>query len=115
MNKICRNCGNSEVNGAEFYKRTGNICKPCFNRYRSNQQKQNRIKAVAYKGGECQLCGYNKCMDALCFHHLDPENKDTAFKYMRSWSWDRIVAEIDTCMLVCANCHAELHANEQTI
>lgn len=32
--------------------------------------------AVAYKGGKCQCCGYNKYIGALKFHHVDPAQKD---------------------------------------
>jgi hypothetical protein len=43
--------------------------------------------AIAYKGGECSICGYNKCVAALEFHHLNPSEKDftiSAKGYTRS-------------------------------
>lgn len=67
--------------------------------------------AVAYKGGKCQVCGYNKCVGALEFHHINSEEKDfgvSAKGYTRSW--DKVREEIDKCVLVCANCHREIHA-----
>lgn len=67
-----------------------------------------KIKAVNYKGGKCQHCGYNKSVKAMQFHHLDPKEKDFAIsKYSKSW--ETIVTELDKCILLCANCHAEEH------
>jgi hypothetical protein len=66
-------------------------------------------RAVAHKGGACERCGYNKCINALDFHHLDPTTKEVENEF-RSWSWERILLEIDKCILVCANCHREIHA-----
>ena len=47
-----------------------------------------REMAVGYKGGSCEVCGYNRCIEALEFHHLDPTKKDfgiSAKGYSRSW------------------------------
>lgn len=69
--------------------------------------------SLEYKGGACQVCGYNKCENALVFHHIEPGAKDfgvSAKGYTRSW--DRIKAEIDKCVLLCSNCHAEVHARQ---
>ena len=69
--------------------------------------------AVTYKGGKCEKCGYNKCIAALDFHHLNPLEKDFSIGnkgYTRSW--ENIKKEIDKCILVCANCHREIHSNE---
>lgn len=66
-------------------------------------------QAVEYKGGCCSICGYNKCIGALDFHHTDPTQKDADFTQMKNWSWDRIQKEVDKCILVCSNCHREIH------
>ncbi len=68
-----------------------------------------KIKLIAYKGGKCSICGYNKdCPSAYCFHHTDPNTKDfTISKY--AGSFEKIKLEADKCILVCANCHAEEH------
>lgn len=72
---------------------------------------RQRIKqqAVAYKGGHCQVCGYDRCIQALQFHHLDATQKDFSVSG-KTMAWERIREEIDKCVLLCANCHAELHA-----
>ena len=67
-----------------------------------------KMKLVEYKGGKCEKCGYNKCIDALEFHHLDPNEKDFTIGG-KSWSFNRLKSEADKCILVCANCHREIH------
>lgn len=67
--------------------------------------------AVEHAGGKCKLCGYNRDVSALEFHHLDSSQKDFAIGqkgYTRSW--EKVRAEVDKCILVCANCHREIHS-----
>ena len=71
-------------------------------------RKRTKKKLIEYKGGKCELCGYNKCDSALQFHHKDPTEKDFSISG-RSLSFDRLKEEVDKCMLVCSNCHAEIH------
>ncbi len=64
-------------------------------------------------GGKCILCGYNKCNDALEFHHIDPNVKETHWGSMRAniKSLKEIVREMKKCALVCSNCHKEIHSS----
>ena len=64
---------------------------------------------VKYKGGKCKICGYNKCMRALEFHHLDPSKKDFHPSKCLTKSMSLLKEEADKCILVCSNCHAEIH------
>jgi len=73
-----------------------------------------KIQAIEYKGGKCK-CGYNKCHNALQFHHRDPTNKDSDWRYLRKRSWDFIKTELDKCDLLCANCHAEVHHDDDKL
>lgn len=66
-------------------------------------------KAVEYKGGNCFVCGYNRCIKALEFHHTNPEEKDFTLGTNTNRSWEKVKLEIDKCVLVCANCHREIH------
>ena len=72
-------------------------------------RQRTKLRAVAYKGGRCQRCGYDRCIQALQFHHMDPTQKDFTISG-KTMAWERIQDELDKCLLLCANCHAELHA-----
>ena len=74
------------------------------------RRKKIRLMAVEYKGGRCGRCGYDRCMEALEFHHRDPLRKDFSISekgYTRSWVSVR--RELDKCEILCANCHRETH------
>lgn len=70
---------------------------------------KTKEKAVEYKGGKCVKCGYDKCVKALEFHHLDPNEKDFGISINCNRAWEKIKIELDKCILVCANCHREIH------
>lgn len=65
-------------------------------------------RAVAHLGGRCTVCGYDKCPSAFDFHHIDPDEKD--FVISSKTSWEAIEPELKKCVLLCANCHREVHA-----
>jgi len=73
------------------------------------RRKSLRAQAVEYKGGKCMFCGYNKCREALDFHHIDKKKFGLSEKGMTR-SWEKTKEELDKCILVCANCHREIHA-----
>jgi hypothetical protein len=75
------------------------------------RRRKIREMAVAYKGSQCQICEYDRCPAALEFHHPDPKQKDFSISGDGSTrSWERVKKEIEKCVLVCANCHREIHA-----
>jgi hypothetical protein len=93
-------------------------CSPSFNDNKSRAASITAIRhaikkqLVKYKGGKCEICGYNKCIGALQFHHIDENEKDfeIAALYNRGhYDIEPIYKEIDKCQLLCANCHAEKH------
>lgn len=71
-------------------------------------RKKTKKKLIDYKGGKCELCGYSRCERALEFHHTNPNEKDFSISG-RSLSFDKLKKEVDKCMLVCSNCHSEIH------
>ena len=71
-------------------------------------RKRTKQRLIEYKGGECELCGYKKCNRALQFHHLNPEEKDFSISG-KSFSFDKLKDEVKKCILVCSNCHSEIH------
>jgi hypothetical protein len=75
------------------------------------RRKKIRRMSVEYKGGKCKRCGYDRCIEALEFHHTDPTKKDfNVSQYGYTRSWKRVVEELGKCIMLCANCHRELHA-----
>lgn len=77
----------------------------------NKRRKKMKHIAVDYKGGKCQICNYNKSIEALDFHHLDASKKDFAISNSgHCKSWEKVKAELDKCICVCANCHREIHA-----
>ena len=114
----------------ELYKQLGNIKKVAKQMHISYDRLRNVIvsdkitpkkrdtslyrrevkrKLIEYKGGKCQICGYNRCQEALEFHHLDPSQKDFTISGGTK-SFESLKPEVDKCILVCANCHREIHA-----
>ena len=62
----------------------------------------------------CEDCGESHiaCLD---FHHRDPKEKEIEVSIMvrKGMSLDRIMKEIEKCMVLCRNCHAKLHYQER--
>jgi transposase-like protein len=93
--------------------------------YRCLRCRQERVTArrrdmkailVEEAGGACVICGYDRCVSALQFHHLDRSIKSFALsKEGSSRSLAAMRAEASKCCLVCANCHAEIEAGVQTL
>lgn len=79
----------------------------------ATNKRRRRLKKlmVDYKGGKCQFCGYSKYIGALDFHHVNPATKDFGLSMDQIYrSWKVTINEIDKCVIVCANCHREIHA-----
>ena len=76
---------------------------------------QRRKKwAVEAFGGKCGICGYNKCIEALEFHHLDPSQKE--FTLTASVANRQVfVEELKKCVCLCSNCHREVHSGVTNI
>jgi len=71
-------------------------------------------KALSYKGNKCERCGYDKCVRALEFHHLDSNEKEFGISQKgHTRPWNSIQKELDKCLLLCSNCHAEIHEEEE--
>lgn len=108
MKVICKLCGREyEYNKSKRQGHRKTVCRSCnVIKFRH----QRKIKAVEYKGGKCAICGYNRCMRALVFHHIDETKKDFGFSYKGVCrNWELVKKELDKCVLVCSNCHMEIH------
>jgi hypothetical protein len=114
--KTCPSCKECKTID-KFYDRRGKkggavYCIVCSNDESRERGRRFKQKCVDYKGGCCQECGYNKYIGALQFHHLDPTQKDFALSKVKSHSFnDKIKGELNKCILVCANCHFEIHGS----
>lgn len=75
-------------------------------------RKRKKVELIEYKGGCCEKCGYNKCIEAMEFHHIDPMEKDFTISG-KSWSFERLKSEVDKCVLLCSNCHKETHFEDK--
>ena len=112
--KVCEYC-KKEFEPLK-YGATRIYCFECIpETFKAGNQMRRKIKewAVQYKGGQCENCGYNKCNDALDFHHRDKNKKDFCLSDKNLiLRWSEIKKELDKCSLLCANCHREEHSKE---
>jgi len=63
-------------------------------------------------GGSCQVCGYDRCLRNLAWHHIDPSEKSFQISseiFQRNPRF--VILEAMKCILVCHNCHGEIHSN----
>ena len=66
-------------------------------------------------GGCCQICGYNHFYGALDFHHIDPSKKDVIIGSIRKPFDKKLLTELKKCVVLCSNCHREVHHGEALI
>lgn len=77
----------------------------------TERRRKLKVMLVEYKGGKCSVCGYQKCIWALDLHHLDESKKEFGLSVRgMTRSWEKLKEEADKCVLLCANCHREIHA-----
>lgn len=103
---LCEACGETQPDN--FYGKQKICCKKCHSKACYERQKETRRIAIEHKGGKCEHCGYDRYRGALQFHHLDPTKKDPK-EFKRQKNIAAFLAEVDKCILLCANCHAEEH------
>lgn len=132
IKKICKDCGEKKLcSWQSSFTQTGipeyrARCDDCRREYlhkirtteeyrkqRNKRRKLNLLKKkqrmVDYLGGRCVVCGYDKCLSALTFHHKNPKEKKLELGYIKDNNWERVKKELDKCDLVCFNCHMEIH------
>lgn len=85
--------------------------KACANKYAVDLRRR-KVKHLLVKhfGGKCVRCGYDRCIEALEFHHRDPSTKVRTVSTGNTSSFESSLAEAEKCDLVCANCHREIEA-----
>ena len=118
--KCCTKCGH-DLPKSMFYGFTGSAdglsweCKPCNYQRKSNHKMKIKLALIHSVGKEasCEMCGYNKCMAALEFHHVERENKEIALSRIQSLKFTQEqLNEMKKCQVLCVNCHREIHWNQ---
>lgn len=105
----CQLCNRTYV----WSRRSGHTKSKCNSCTANHKRQTRKLQAIAYLGGSCCKCGYNKSPRALSFHHKDPKTKSFGVSGNHCRSWEQVKKELDKCELLCANCHAELHETEE--
>ncbi len=86
-------------------------CSRCRAKDVVNWRRRAKAKLLLEAGGRCQLCGYSRYQGALQFHHLDRTTKSFALSRRGiTRSIEELREEAAKCVLLCANCHAEVEA-----
>ncbi len=85
-------------------------CKRCLGEAVTRRHQKVKRILVAEAGGGCAVCGYDRTVVNLHFHHVDPSTKSFAVTMGRGKSLDTFRSEAAKCVLVCANCHGEIEA-----
>lgn len=105
ITKECKYHGITEfvLEGRGYYR-----CKKC--RVRAVSERRRKIKRilVAEHGDKCSICGYDKCIRSLQFHHINRETKSFNVSSPNMIKLSTIKEEASKCILVCANCHWEI-------
>jgi transcription elongation factor Elf1 len=84
-------------------------CKRCRSEAVSRRRRRVKETLVKEAGARCCICGYDRNMRALSFHHLDPSNKRHEINAKGvAIALDKLRIEARKCVLVCSNCHAEV-------
>lgn len=103
---VCRRHGLTEfvLEGRGRYR-----CKRCRQEQVAEWRRRVKRKLVVDAGGRCLGCGYDRCLAALQFHHVDPGSKEFALSHRGlARSLEEVRREAAKCLLLCANCHAEV-------
>jgi len=105
----CSSCG--ETDRSLFNERRKTTCKKCWNIYILKRWIRIKWKAIEYKGGACERCGYKNTehYSVYDFHHKHGTEKKFGWPKLRRQSWSTIKAELDKCELLCSNCHRIEH------
>ena len=88
---------------------SGYRCSKCAQEAVSKRRREVKRRLVAEAGGRCAVCGYDRYVGALEFHHLNPEAKKFGLSLRGiTRSLAKLRAEASKCVLLCVNCHAEV-------
>ncbi|MBU0957358.1 MAG: HNH endonuclease [Nanoarchaeota archaeon] len=105
--------------GIDIYKRKIRQKKASNKYYKKNKEeiyirKRKRFQnlkreLVELLDGKCKICGYNNTIQALEFHHIQGNKENHMTRLIKDNSKQKVLKEIEKCILLCANCHRETH------
>lgn len=107
IHNICEKCNKHY----EYIRKKGHTMKLCGTCRIGQYRKNLAVKYKLENGGKCSICGYSKCLAALHFHHKNSKDKINIVSRLYNRKSEVINKEIEKCILICANCHAEIHFN----
>jgi hypothetical protein len=82
----------------------------------TDQRRRTKARAVNYMGGSCLGCGRQGPHVIFDFHHRDPDEKEFGIGQDGiARRWELVTAELAKCVMLCANCHREVHAGVRDI
>lgn len=118
----CEVCGTELKGKQQKFCSNKCKCKASNPKHQSSTAQRDRAlrrktKLILIMGGKCSVCGYNKNFAALSFHHINPKIKSMNLdcRTLSNNSWPVIMEEAKKCILLCENCHREIHHPECTI
>lgn len=105
----------------------GNVAWHCSKKVRAKylqgQRRRRKTATIELKlsaGGKCSICGYDRCLEVLHFHHKDTKTKTRRHRrngrqygvtaLLHTTNRAAAYREAEKCVLLCANCHGEVHA-----
>ena len=77
--------------------------------YVNKSRENKRLLILEVLGNKCAICGYDKCSAALEAHHINPKDKKFTISNYAYKSYEDLREELKKCILLCANCHREVH------
>lgn len=108
--RFCARCGSGPLSN-KGYARYKKNCIRCDKRHWRAKERLERVRLRRSFGGKCQRCGYERCADALHFHHVHGRIEKAVKR--GKVSLKEVREHPKRFALVCANCHIEIHHRER--
>jgi transposase len=109
LKEISRECAHHGLTTFVLEGRGYYRCRKCRQDAVSRWRRRAKLRLIEAAGGSCVLCGYDRHPGALHFHHLDPTQKRyTLSRAGHTRNFAEALEEAKKCVLLCANCHAEV-------
>jgi transposase len=109
--ELALRCPTHGLTAFRLRRNGGYRCSRCNSEAVSRRRRRIKQTLVVEAGGACALCGYSACIAALEFHHVERADKLFSLSHRGvTRSIARARQEASKCVLLCANCHAEVEA-----